>query len=119
MIAASFVRSVLIIPINRVRKGAAAGRYPAFDRVIAEVELQKMPTAFRKYAECTTELLKRDGSTSKNKELRKAATEIRRNARDGCVFAFPPEWTTGMADPLRMRLLHWGAVGTEVGNLLG
>jgi hypothetical protein len=28
----SFVRSVLIIPINRVRKGAAAGRYPAFDR---------------------------------------------------------------------------------------
>jgi hypothetical protein len=43
----------------------------------------------------------------------------RRNARDGCAFAFPPEWTTGVADPLRMKLLHWGAVGTEVGNLLG
>jgi hypothetical protein len=25
----------------------------------------------------------------------------------------------GVADPLRMKLLHWGAVGTEVGNLLG
>jgi hypothetical protein len=31
----------------------------------------------------------------------------------------PPERTTGVADPLRMKLLHWGAVGTEVGNLLG
>jgi hypothetical protein len=51
--------------------------------------------------------------------MAKAATEIRRNARDGCAFAFPPEWTTGVADPLRMKLLHWGAVGTEVGNLLG
>jgi hypothetical protein len=29
------------------------------------------------------------------------------------------EGAIGVADPLRMRLLHWGTVGTEVGNLLG
>jgi hypothetical protein len=59
-----------------------------------------------------------NGSTSKNKELRKAATE-QENARDGCAFAFPAKWTTGVAGPLRMKLLHRGAVGTEVGNLIG
>jgi hypothetical protein len=45
---------------------------------------------------------------------------LKRQQRSGdctrwCAFAFPPEWTTGVAAPLRMKLLHWGAVGTEVG----
>jgi hypothetical protein len=43
---------------------------------------------------------------------------LQHRARDSCAFAFPPERTTGVADPLRMRLLHWGTVGVEVGNLL-